>query len=212
MKLFCFDLDGTLISSYMDTASKNINDWYLLPGRAEALRDLKRKGHRVAIITNQAGVAFGHTTEAEIIEKFSQVLYQLGFSGLYETLDDAGKPIDHSRRVLFGHGEDNSISCFGRTPAGHWNAERNALQTWATIHVCYYHDKATVQPYGDIVEAQRRKPSPAMILEAQRIHGIPTENTIFVGDINSDREAARAANVGYVDANEVPWQQIIDRT
>jgi D-glycero-D-manno-heptose 1,7-bisphosphate phosphatase len=205
--LYMFDLDGTLISSYMDTESRDINDWHVLPGRKEALLDIKRSGARVAIITNQAGVAFGHTAEVEVIEKFSQVLYQLGFSGLYETMDDAGKPMDQSLHVLFGHGEDNSVSCFGRTPAEYWYAPHNALTTWMTIHVCYYHPRATVRPYDTIAEAQRRKPSPAMLDEAMRIHGV-NEDTVFVGDMESDREAARAAGVRYLDANEFFAEQV----
>jgi D-glycero-D-manno-heptose 1,7-bisphosphate phosphatase len=205
--LYMFDLDGTLISSYMDTESRDINDWHVLPGRAETIQALKDEGHALAIITNQAGVAFGHTAEVEVIEKFSQVLYQLGFSGLYETMDDAGKPMDQSLHVLFGHGEDNSVSCFGRTPAEYWYAPHNALTTWMTIHVCYYHPRATVRPYDTIAEAQRRKPSPAMLDEAMRIHGVD-EDTVFVGDMESDREAARAAGVRYLDANEFFAEQV----
>jgi histidinol-phosphate phosphatase family protein len=209
-QLYCFDLDGTLISSYMDTKSRNINDWYLLPGRKEALRDIKRSGARVAIITNQASVAYGYATEEEVIEKFSQVLYRFGFSGLYETLDDAGGRIDHSRHVLFGHGEDNSVLCFGRTPAEHWYAPHNALATWMTIHVCCHHPKATVHPYDNIAEAQRRKPSPAMLDEAMRIHGVNIEDTVFVGDMDSDEKASAAAGVYYLHADDVEWDRLVE--
>ena len=36
--LYAFDLDGTLISSYMDNPGKDYHTWSVLPGRVEMLR------------------------------------------------------------------------------------------------------------------------------------------------------------------------------
>jgi phosphoglycolate phosphatase-like HAD superfamily hydrolase len=56
--------------------------------------------------------------------------------------------------------------------------------------------------YNDPTEVQRRKPSPTMLYEAMRIHEAAPAETVFVGDMNSDRDAAVAAGVAYFDAEE----------
>ncbi len=61
--LYLFDLDGTLISGYMDNPDKDYNRWEVLPGRREKLGRLLGQGHKVAIVTNQGGVAFGFVDE-----------------------------------------------------------------------------------------------------------------------------------------------------
>jgi D-glycero-D-manno-heptose 1,7-bisphosphate phosphatase len=76
--LYLFDLDGTLISSYMENADRAYGVWAPLPGRAERLRQLVEQGERVAIITNQAGVGLGFTTEAAAWEKIRDALAAVG--------------------------------------------------------------------------------------------------------------------------------------
>lgn len=78
MGLYIFDLDGTLISSYMDAPHKRYASWEVLPGRLEVLRALREQGHGIAIATNQAGVAFGHVTEAQVTRKIAAVIAALG--------------------------------------------------------------------------------------------------------------------------------------
>ncbi len=70
-------MDGTLISSYMDTPHRRYATWQVLPGRTDMLRTLREQGHRVAIATNQAGVAFGHVTESQVARKIDAVLAAL---------------------------------------------------------------------------------------------------------------------------------------
>ena len=55
--LVLFDLDGTLISSYMEAPDRRYDAREVLPGRREKLARLLIEGHRVGIATNQAGVA-----------------------------------------------------------------------------------------------------------------------------------------------------------
>jgi len=76
--LIICDLDGTLISSYMGTPNRRYNDWHVLPGRVEMLAALGEQGHRIAIATNQAGVAFGHVTESQARRKIAAALVALG--------------------------------------------------------------------------------------------------------------------------------------
>ena len=75
--LYLFDLDGTLISSYMDNPGRTYDLWKVLPGRRERLAELREAGHALGIATNQAGVAFGHVTEAEVMARIAKVLRSL---------------------------------------------------------------------------------------------------------------------------------------
>jgi D-glycero-D-manno-heptose 1,7-bisphosphate phosphatase len=178
---YMFDLDGTLISSYMDTESRDIDDWHVLPGRAEAIQELKDEGHALAIITNQAGVAFGYATEEQVQAKIVQALAALGFDE------------DEIQFQSHAGGPDTPESVFHRI----------------SVHVCYGHPESRDPRYNG-AEAERRKPSPAMLLEAigESPFGTPPSGTppseyaVFVGDMESDEQAARAAGVRYLDANE----------
>jgi D-glycero-D-manno-heptose 1,7-bisphosphate phosphatase len=75
--LYLFDLDGTLISGYMDNPDKDYYAWQPLPGRGARIAELRRAGHIVGIVTNQAGVAFGHITEADWEDKIADVCHRL---------------------------------------------------------------------------------------------------------------------------------------
>jgi HAD superfamily hydrolase (TIGR01662 family) len=48
----------------------------------------------------------------------------------------------------------------------------------------------------------RRKPAPAMLIEAMRWFGVDPEETVMVGDWETDRQAAEAAGVEFVWAAE----------
>lgn len=76
--LYLFDLDGTLISSYMDNPDRNYHDWQLLPGRAARILQLRAAGHTVGVVSNQGGVAFGLVSEADWQRKIAAICAQLG--------------------------------------------------------------------------------------------------------------------------------------
>jgi D-glycero-D-manno-heptose 1,7-bisphosphate phosphatase len=75
--LFLFDLDGTLISSYMDAPGRAYERWEVLPGRRERLAQLVADGHQLGIVTNQGRVAFGRATEEQANDKLAAVLRAL---------------------------------------------------------------------------------------------------------------------------------------
>lgn len=75
--LYLFDLDGTLISSYMDNPDKDYHRWEPLPGRGRRIRELRDAGHIVGIVSNQAGVAFGLITEHDWEIKIAGVCHRL---------------------------------------------------------------------------------------------------------------------------------------
>lgn len=81
--LYIFDLDGTLISGYMDNPDRDFDNWQVLPGRQETIARLVHLGHDVAIATNQAGVAFGHTMEQDVVRKLGRVAMALGFASVW---------------------------------------------------------------------------------------------------------------------------------
>jgi D-glycero-D-manno-heptose 1,7-bisphosphate phosphatase len=89
--LIIFDLDGTLITSYMDLPDRDYHTWEVLPGRRERLAELLVAGHQLGIATNQAGVAFGHVTEDEVYARLRDVLRALDL------------PADTPVRACFGH-------------------------------------------------------------------------------------------------------------
>jgi len=110
--LYVFDMDGTLISSYMDVPGKRYASWTVLPGRVEALRALREQGEQIAIVTNQAGVAFGHVTESGVRRKIAAVVAALGL------------PADTPVAVCFAHPQaksyryNNPTAVARRKPSG----------------------------------------------------------------------------------------------
>lgn len=72
------------------------------------------------------------------------------------------------------------------------------------VYVCPYHAKArgprAVAAYAQ--ENDCRKPAPGMLLQAMEVIGIDPAETIFVGDMETDKEAAERAGVGFAWAGE----------
>lgn len=175
MNRYLFDLDGTLIVGYMDRADKDFAPVELLPGVAETWKRLRwETGNNLAIVTNQAGVAFGFTSEDDVILKFQRVASALGYDWI-EVHYGADEPLEMESLVPGGEGV-------------------------LVFHVCYTHPKASVERYQeDNLVSDRRKPSPLMIREAmERQEGWP----IFVGDSAEDEKAARNAGIAFQWAGE----------
>lgn len=151
-KLIIFDVDGTLVETKSkETFRKGADDWRLLPGREEKLKELKGRGVRLAIASNQGGVAFGHMEQEHIMIE------------LHKTAKELGIP-----------------------PGG--------------VYICYNHPKASIERYR--TEDHRRKPGPGMLIEAMRDFESEADETLFVGDREEDREAAKAAGVAFMWAKD----------
>lgn len=59
--LYIFDKDGTICQSKSSkTFINDVNDQELIPGTLEKIQSLKANGHKIAITSNQGGVAFGY--------------------------------------------------------------------------------------------------------------------------------------------------------
>jgi D-glycero-D-manno-heptose 1,7-bisphosphate phosphatase len=70
----------------------------------------------------------------------------------------------------------------------------------ASYRVCLYHPKGRVHPYN--FEHPNRKPAPGMLKELMQELGYTPEQTLMVGDWDTDKQAAEAAGCGFVWAHE----------
>ena len=80
MKLVILDRDGVI---NLDSATfiKNPNEWIPIPGSLEAIAQLNQHGYRVAVATNQSGIARGYfdmATLNAIHDKMHKALAQVG--------------------------------------------------------------------------------------------------------------------------------------
>jgi HAD superfamily hydrolase (TIGR01662 family) len=83
-RLFMFDVDGTLIRSYME--KPHPKEEYavaeVLPRRVKVIRKLADEGASFALVTNQAGVAMGYQEPLDVWRKMGKVIAHLeGFYG-----------------------------------------------------------------------------------------------------------------------------------
>lgn len=80
IKLLILDVDGTLTTTKSGaTFRKAADDWVWLPGRMEKCQHLRREGVKLAIASNQAGVAFPWSsfTEAEMQLEIEMVAHDI---------------------------------------------------------------------------------------------------------------------------------------
>lgn len=65
--------------------------------------------------------------------------------------------------------------------------------------VCMFHPKGKIKPY--VGDSWNRKPNPGMLESLMTELGFKPSETVMIGDWDSDRQAAAAAGVEYIDAN-----------
>jgi D-glycero-D-manno-heptose 1,7-bisphosphate phosphatase len=64
------------------------------------------------------------------------------------------------------------------------------------FYYCPYHEEGTVERYK--IDHEDRKPRPGMLLRAMRERPIQRENSVMIGDKQSDVEAASAAGIAAI--------------
>lgn len=153
MTLFIFDKDGTLCPPIQGSNGKSHP-----PNRvaqqtyyADVLPKttlLKRDGHKLAVASNQGGVAFGI--------------------------------------LMLGHAKELVEAAAQHISADAWR-------------VSPYHPKGKVAPYD--VEHPDRKPNPGMLLSIMAETNMRPEQTVMVGDWESDLGAAEAAGCLFMYAD-----------
>ncbi|HBY98678.1 MAG: HAD-IIIA family hydrolase [Ardenticatenaceae bacterium] len=149
--LYIFDLDDTLISSYMRNPGRVYDEWHVLPRRRERLAELLQEGHTIGIATNQAGVAFGHVTEVQVEAKIAAALLALGL------------PEDTPYEACYGHERGRLKEYRGkpriicRKPSGHMIRELMARFPQATATgVVYVGDRPEDQAAAEDAGVQFR--------------------------------------------------------
>lgn len=170
--LYLFDLDGTVIRSFMRDGGADPEVAYdlveLLPGRRDRLHELVSQGHEVGFVTNQGGAAFGYQTKQQVMAKIL---------GVFRSLELPRQP-----HVIVGPIADVDLT-------GH-----------ATAFVALCHPNATIEELR--VDDGWRKPGGGMIVEAMRLYGVDAGATVYVGDRPEDRGAADVAGCSFYWADD----------
>ena len=173
-RLYLFDVDGTVIRSFMreDGGADPYDRVEVLPGRVETFALLTAMSHRVAFCTNQGGVAFGFQTRKQVRDKMVAVL-----DALELPVNPNVQPVlsDEKRRIVA-----NPAQCY----------------------VALRHPKAKVPELVATSEHRWRKPLGGMIRAAMADYSVTQSQTMYVGDMESDRQAANNAGVPYADAED----------
>lgn len=79
-RLVIIDRDGVL-NEESEAHIKSVDEWLPLPGSLEAVARLNRAGYRVALATNQSGIARGLFTEEDLDAIHRHINAQLGRIG-----------------------------------------------------------------------------------------------------------------------------------
>lgn len=69
-----------------------------------------------------------------------------------------------------------------------------------TLHAAFEHPDALIEKYKG--SNGMRKPGPGMLLQALKAHGVNKQDSLFVGDMETDEQAALTAQVPYRRAEE----------
>ena len=106
------DRDGT-INSYVGFL-RNIDDFKLLPGVAEAIREINRSGYLAIVVTNQPVIARGEVTWEQLREIHNKLETLLGEEGAY--LDGIYVCPHHPHKGYPGEIPELKIDCDCRKP------------------------------------------------------------------------------------------------
>jgi len=175
-KLICFDVDGTLVKSWTDE---------LLPGVADKITDLASTRLALAIVTNQGGVGLRHWM-------------RVGGFGDPDAMNlpyqnDIGTRITHLGRKL-GVNNVYVAMAYQSKKTGEWSP---VPESYGDGLVCG-DDGFYKEHWGP----QWRKPAIGMIMQAMKDNNTLPNETLMVGDSPEDEQAARAAKIDFMWADE----------
>lgn len=184
MKLYAFDLDGTLIRNHLTE-----EDCAECDGKGVRVSDETGK-----LVDCDRCRARGHNL-VPVAEGFDHI----------EVLEFVAERLAELIRV---EAHIAVVTNQGGVATG-WQTEEQvfdkAARAWrmlglyeagprASFHVAFDYPRGP-EPYRSM--PPRRKPHPAMLREAMKMHNARSEATLFVGDLPTDRQAADAASVQY---------------
>ncbi len=111
-KAVFLDRDGT-INKYVGFL-KNIDEFELLDGAADAIKALNQSGYLVIVVTNQPVIARGEVTLEELDEIHNKMETLLGNEGAY--VDDIFYCPHHPDKGFIGEKPEYKIECTCRKP------------------------------------------------------------------------------------------------
>ena len=198
-KLIIFDVDGTL-TPYMREVR--------FPDHVVAkLVSLRAQDAQLALAANQGGVGyrfwvesaggFGATPE-EKAESLAKVATFPTAASAWQRLSTIAGEVTaltlKSCRIYCCYAYLSSKGNWGPTPDTMTHAEAAA---WA------YNDKDPQWVGSDPMWSKEwRKPSPGMLVQAAQDAGVDIADCLFVGDMETDQQAALACNMPYMDQKE----------
>lgn len=166
------DLDGFLVQTWGTEP---------LPGVLEALATLKQRGISLAVASNQAGPLWRAATGQEKYPNAAEVATRLLAAAGRLGLEDA------SWYVSVADGRALGI-------VGMLEGAEMAEEAGRALSVALSRLKAWVS-----ADARWRKPEPGMLLCACELWNLAPAEAIYGGDLDSDRQAAEAAGMRFVE-------------
>lgn len=160
MALYIFDKDGTLVSGLGNRPANTPDEQQPLPGVVAKLSELRAAGHKIAVASNQGGVAWGFITNEQVQLLMEDMVNKLGGPDTFDSID--WSPFDPRATQK---NPDSRYACDDET----------------------------------------RKPHPGMLLNIMHLafaDEIAADDTIMVGDSETDKLAADAAGVHFVWARD----------
>lgn len=171
------DLDGFLVETWKTTP---------LPGVVETLAALKQRGIRLAVASNQAGPLWRMATEQE----------------QYPGVEEVGARLFACAKALSLQDARWYVACFDARALAmmQWEAPGEPgdelWEVWNELN----HQMLLDGLGGEVSsKPEWRKPEPGMLLAACEEWGITPAEAVYGGDLDSDREAAQAAGMRYVE-------------
>lgn len=163
-----FDLDGVLVRSFTTKP---------LPGAKERIAALKVQGVPIAIATNQAGPLWRYVTgdqkypdAAQIVDNFRTIIDALGLQDVHWFVSIGDKRVQ----------------------------EMVGFQRYQVAYAEIY--PSLMNPFRECLHIgshEWRKPAPDMLLAIARHFNVNPANCLFVGDMETDRQAAAAAGMQF---------------
>ena len=173
INLIIFDLDGTLVKTHTPSLLPGVLDFF-----HQVLQHNEAAGSppHLAIATNQGGVGFRYWIERD----------HFGIPLLYPTQKSVEKRLQSVVSALGG----NEITL--------------------PVYVCYAYvnrqGEWSPTPPGKETDPRWqpgwRKPRPGMLIQAMQDRGVSAAETLYVGDRDEDKGAARAAGCQFSDARD----------
>jgi HAD superfamily hydrolase (TIGR01662 family) len=154
-----------------------------LPGVETRLSELPA-GARTFIATNQAGPVF----RAVLGQK------------KYPTVEDVVTRLADGLKALDWQPDFIIICVSSGKTEGEWFVAETNVRT-------EMYDALEARNIVAMIEraASYRKPAPKMLYEAARIFNVPRTDLLYIGDMNTDAQAAAAAGCRYIDAAQ--WRE-----